>query len=201
MTETPFTGVEGSFVSMPPRNVVPKPVQKPHPPLWVACSRRDTILLAAEKGIGALSFAFIEPEERRAVGAGLRGDAPATKCVPVGLAVNPQVACVTPMMCAGDEEAAIARGLEGANFFGYSLAHFYVFGEHVPGRDQRVGGVRAATGKDGVLTRGGPGCSDQRRSGAKAAAGDQTGLRGAVGYAGPAPRVPPPVRGRPASTS
>ena len=48
---------------MPPRNVVPKPVQKPHPPLWVACSRRDTILLAAEKGIGALSFAFIDPEE------------------------------------------------------------------------------------------------------------------------------------------
>ena len=55
MTETPFTGHEGKYVSMPPRNVVPKPVQKPHPPLWVACSRRDTILLAAEKGIGALS--------------------------------------------------------------------------------------------------------------------------------------------------
>ena len=48
---------------MPPRNVVPKPVQKPHPPLWVACSRRETILLAAEKGIGALTFAFIDPEE------------------------------------------------------------------------------------------------------------------------------------------
>ena len=63
MTETPFTGVDGKFVSMPPRNVVPKPVQKPHPPLWVACSRRDTILLAAEKGIGALTFAFIDPEE------------------------------------------------------------------------------------------------------------------------------------------
>ena len=63
MVETPFTGVEGEFVAMPPRNVVPKPVQKPHPPLWVACSRRDTILLAARKGIGALTFAFIDPEE------------------------------------------------------------------------------------------------------------------------------------------
>ena len=31
MTEEPFTGVDGRFVSMPPRNVVPKPVQKPHP--------------------------------------------------------------------------------------------------------------------------------------------------------------------------
>ena len=26
---------------------LPKPKQKPHPPLWVACSRRETILLAA----------------------------------------------------------------------------------------------------------------------------------------------------------
>src|SRR5204863_2044234 len=50
MTEAPFTGHDGQFVTMPPRNVVPKPVQKPHPPLWVACSRRETILLAAEKG-------------------------------------------------------------------------------------------------------------------------------------------------------
>jgi alkanesulfonate monooxygenase SsuD/methylene tetrahydromethanopterin reductase-like flavin-dependent oxidoreductase (luciferase family) len=47
MSETPFTGHAGEFVTMPPRNVVPKPVQRPHPPLWVACSRRDTIHLAA----------------------------------------------------------------------------------------------------------------------------------------------------------
>ena len=63
MVEEPFAGIDGRYVSMPPRNVVPKPLQKPHPPLWVACSRRETIRLAAEKGIGALSFAFIEPEE------------------------------------------------------------------------------------------------------------------------------------------
>lgn len=48
---------------MPPRNVIPKPLQKPHPPLWVACSRRETIHLAARSGIGALSFSFAEPEE------------------------------------------------------------------------------------------------------------------------------------------
>ena len=52
-------------VILPPRNVVPKPLQKPHPPLWVACSRRETIHLAAQNGIGALSFSFIEPEEAK----------------------------------------------------------------------------------------------------------------------------------------
>ena len=132
MVEQPFTGVDGDYVKMPPRNVVPKPLQKPHPPLWVACSRRDTILLAAEKGMGALTFAFIDPEEARNwVGEYER--TLASSCVPVGWAVNPQVACVSPMMLHPDEDEAIRRGVEGANFFGYSLGHFYVFGEHRPG--------------------------------------------------------------------
>ena len=65
MTEEPFTGHSGKYVTMPPRNVVPKPRQKPHPPLWVACSRRDTIHLAAQHGIGALAFAFVDPEEAK----------------------------------------------------------------------------------------------------------------------------------------
>src|SRR6266480_1964964 len=59
--EEPFAGYDGRFLEMPPRNVVPKPLQKPHPPLWVACSRRETIHLAATKGLGALSFSFVEP--------------------------------------------------------------------------------------------------------------------------------------------
>ena len=56
----PYPGYEGEFFSMPCRNIVPKPVQKPHPPLWVACSNRETIKMAARLGIGALTFAFSE---------------------------------------------------------------------------------------------------------------------------------------------
>jgi alkanesulfonate monooxygenase SsuD/methylene tetrahydromethanopterin reductase-like flavin-dependent oxidoreductase (luciferase family) len=132
MTETPFAGYDGRFVSMPPRNVVPKPVQKPHPPVWVACSRRETIHLAAQHGIGALAFAFVDPEEARH----WITDYYTTlvdECVPIGDSVNANVACVTTFMCHDDEDEAVRRGLEGANFFGYSLAHYYVFGEHRPG--------------------------------------------------------------------
>src|SRR3954453_12731855 len=105
--EEPFAGYQGDFVSMPPRNVVPKPKQKPHPPLWVACSRRDTILLAARKGIGALTLAFVEPEE-----AGQWVDEyyeliASEECVPAGFAVTPNVAVVLPMMLHPDEETAI----------------------------------------------------------------------------------------------
>jgi alkanesulfonate monooxygenase SsuD/methylene tetrahydromethanopterin reductase-like flavin-dependent oxidoreductase (luciferase family)/putative sterol carrier protein len=134
MVEEPFAGVDGRFVTMPPRNVVPKPVQKPHPPLWVACSRRETIRLAAEKGIGALSFSFVEPEEAKEWVDEYHAIIASERCVPAGFAVNPSVAVVVPMMCARDEAEAIERGIDGAHFFGYSLAHYYVFGDHRPGR-------------------------------------------------------------------
>jgi alkanesulfonate monooxygenase SsuD/methylene tetrahydromethanopterin reductase-like flavin-dependent oxidoreductase (luciferase family) len=134
MVEEPFAGADGRFLSMPPRNVVPKPLQKPHPPLWVACSRRETIRLAAQKGVGALSFSFVEPEEARAWVDEYRAIVESDRCVPAGFAVNPQVAVVLPMMCAPEEAQAIERGIDGAHFFGYSLAHYYVFGDHRPGR-------------------------------------------------------------------
>jgi alkanesulfonate monooxygenase SsuD/methylene tetrahydromethanopterin reductase-like flavin-dependent oxidoreductase (luciferase family)/putative sterol carrier protein len=134
MVEEPFAGADGRFVSMPPRNVIPKPLQKPHPPLWVACSRRETIRLAAEKGIGALSFSFVEPEEAREWVDEYHAILASERCVPAGFAVNPRVAVVLPMMLHPDEAEAIERGIDGAHFFGYSLAHYYVFGDHRPGR-------------------------------------------------------------------
>jgi alkanesulfonate monooxygenase SsuD/methylene tetrahydromethanopterin reductase-like flavin-dependent oxidoreductase (luciferase family)/putative sterol carrier protein len=132
--EEPFAGVDGDFVRVPPRNVMPKPIQRPHPPLWVACSRRDTILLAARKGIGALSFSFVEPEAAKEWVDAYYETIASDECVPAGFAVNPNVAVVLPMMCHDDEEVAIERGIDGAHFFGYSLAHYYAFGDHRPGR-------------------------------------------------------------------
>jgi alkanesulfonate monooxygenase SsuD/methylene tetrahydromethanopterin reductase-like flavin-dependent oxidoreductase (luciferase family) len=132
--EQPFAGYEGRFFDMPVRNVVPKPLQRPHPPLWVACSRRPTIHLAATKGIGALSFSFIEPDEARAWVKDYYDTIASEACVAGGFAVNPNIAIVLPMMCHPDEETAIERGLDGAHFFGYSLGHHYLFGAHRPGR-------------------------------------------------------------------
>ncbi len=209
MVEVPFTGVDGEFVQMPPRNVVPKPHQRPHPPVWVACSRRDTILLAASKGIGALTFAFIDPEEA-VTWVSEYERVLAADCVPVGFAVNPQVACVTPMMLHEDEEEAIRRGVEGANFFGYSLGHYYVFGSHRPGRTDvwaeyterraaqgfdpeaviraRQAGEASDSGEDPVRHGGRSSAFAGRnenvreqRLGAKVANGDTTGLRGCIG--------------------
>ena len=132
--ETPFAGYDGRYLQMPPRNVVPKPLQKPHPPLWVACSRRETIQLAAAKGLGALAFSFVEPAAAREWVDGYHATLASEACVPAGFAVNAEVAVTTPFMCHRDEATAIERGLDGGHFFGYSLGHYYVYGRHVPGR-------------------------------------------------------------------
>jgi alkanesulfonate monooxygenase SsuD/methylene tetrahydromethanopterin reductase-like flavin-dependent oxidoreductase (luciferase family) len=178
LTETPFTGVEGKWVSMPPRNVVPKPLQRPHPPLWVAASRRETIMLAAEEGLGALTFAFIDPEEAREwIEAHEKRLA---RCKPIGELVNTDIACVTPMMVHHDESEAIRRGLEGGNFFGYSLAFFAAFGDHIPGTTnlwEDFQNRRNERGYDPEIAI----AKRQELLGAKIAAGESSALRGAVG--------------------
>ena len=88
--EEPFAGWDSEFWSMPPRNVVPKPLQKPHPPLWVACSRRETIHFAARNGIGALSFSFVEPEDAGQWVEEYYDLIESDECVPVGLRRQPE---------------------------------------------------------------------------------------------------------------
>ena len=57
----PYPGYSGQYFEMPCRNIVPKPVQRPHPAVWVACSQRETIRMAARMGVGAPTFAFVDP--------------------------------------------------------------------------------------------------------------------------------------------
>ncbi|MFQ6027885.1 MAG: LLM class flavin-dependent oxidoreductase [Dehalococcoidia bacterium] len=52
---------EGQFWNVPPRQVLPKPYQKPHPPIWVAALQPATYQLAAEKGIGVMALGVSAP--------------------------------------------------------------------------------------------------------------------------------------------
>ena len=51
----------GAYYDIPPREVIPKPLQKPHPPMWVACTQQETFQLAGERGLGALCFTLGNP--------------------------------------------------------------------------------------------------------------------------------------------
>jgi len=133
MTMEPYPGYEGKYFSMPCRNVLPKPTQKPHPPLWVACSNRETIKLAARLGIGALTFAFVDPEEAKHwVDDYYR--ILKEECIPIGHTINPNIAMVTSFGCHKNHDEAVKRMKEGFQFFSYGLGHHYIFGINKPGR-------------------------------------------------------------------
>jgi len=134
MVMEPYPGFEGRFFSMPCRNVLPKPYQRPHPPLWVACSRMETIHAAARAGIGALTFAFVNPETAAKWVKEYYDIIKSDECVPIGHAVNANIAMCTGFSIHDDAEEAKRRGGDGFRYFGYALGHYYVYGEHRPGR-------------------------------------------------------------------
>jgi alkanesulfonate monooxygenase SsuD/methylene tetrahydromethanopterin reductase-like flavin-dependent oxidoreductase (luciferase family) len=129
---SPYPGFTGQYFQMPCRNVVPKPVQKPHPPLWMACSKRESIHKAARNGVGALAFAFVEPEQAAKWVAEYYDIIKSDECVPIGWSVNANVALVSGMSLHADADEALRRGLDGFKFFGYSLGHYASFGAHQP---------------------------------------------------------------------
>jgi alkanesulfonate monooxygenase SsuD/methylene tetrahydromethanopterin reductase-like flavin-dependent oxidoreductase (luciferase family) len=132
MVMTPYPGFEGKYFSMPCRNIVPKPLQQPHPPVWVACSNRETIKLAARLGIGALTFAFVDPAEARQWVEDYYRIFK-EECTPIGHAINANIAMVSGFSVHPDRDEAMRRGEDGFRFFGYALAHHYIFGTHHPG--------------------------------------------------------------------
>lgn len=133
MVMEPYPGYEGKTFSMPCRNVLPKPVQKPHPPMWMACSNRDTIRIAASLGVGALAFSFVTPEEARTWSKIYYDTIKSDACVPVGHSVNANLAMVTAFSLHEERAEAIRRGQEGFEFFNYALRAL-VAKDTVPGR-------------------------------------------------------------------
>ena len=130
----PYPGFQGNYFDMPCRNVVPKTVQKPHPPMWIACSNRETIKMAARLGIGALTFAFVDPLDAKHWVDEYYGIIKSDQCVPIGHSVNANICMVTSFSLHEDRQEAVNRGLEGFEFFEFALGSLYGFGEHKPGR-------------------------------------------------------------------
>lgn len=133
MALDPYPGFEGRYFSMPCRNVLPKPLQKPHPPMWIACTNRDTIRVAARNGLGALAFSFVDPDEAKTWSEIYYEIIRSDECVPLGHRVNANIAMVSNFSLHHDRAEAIRRGHEGFEFFGYALRAL-VTHDTVPGR-------------------------------------------------------------------
>jgi alkanesulfonate monooxygenase SsuD/methylene tetrahydromethanopterin reductase-like flavin-dependent oxidoreductase (luciferase family) len=114
---------DGPHFKMPLRNVLPKPVQKPHPPLWVACSQLPTIEMAGERGIGALGFQFVSADAAHAWVHAYYNAFTKRQQKLTDYAANPNIALVSYFMCAETDEEARRRA-DGIPFFQFALKFY-----------------------------------------------------------------------------
>lgn len=116
----------GELLDIDPHPVLPRPKQTPHPPLFLACSRTETLTQAAELGIGALVMGFAGPESiagmRRAYDDAIAARTPDRF---VSGVVNDHFSVLCPTIVLDDQEAARNIGIRGQRFFAQSIGHWY----------------------------------------------------------------------------
>ena len=123
---------DGPFFKFPLRAVIPKPLQKPHPPLWVACSQLDTIKYAAHRGMGALCFKFVDLSAAQAWVNAYYNTFVYDQEKLEAYQGNPNIAVVAGFMCAKTDEEAWQKA-DGWTFFQFALQLYNKEGPFEPG--------------------------------------------------------------------
>jgi len=127
--DEPFS-YQGRYFQIPERHIIPKPVQQPHPPIWLACTSPESWRLAGLNGIGALGFSFLlEMDELERNLQTYRSHLQRAR--PVGEFVNDQVGAFTMVYCAPSNEEAEETALEA--FGWYILSSYRLFLAHGKG--------------------------------------------------------------------
>jgi alkanesulfonate monooxygenase SsuD/methylene tetrahydromethanopterin reductase-like flavin-dependent oxidoreductase (luciferase family) len=110
-TEDPFM-FYGEHYKIPPRSLVPKPLQSPHPPLYVAATSPDSHKLAGDLGVGVYSWSnFMGWDALAESVAAFRKASDATKAR--GEHVNPSAGALLQAYCAETDAIAEAEAGEG----------------------------------------------------------------------------------------
>ena len=123
----------GEYFDLPLRNTIPKPLQKKHPPLWVACSQLETIRMAGKRGFGALGFQFIDAESAKAWRHAYYNAYVNELDKLCDYDTNPNLAVVSPFMCCETDEEA-QRKMDGWSFFQFALVLYSKEGPFEPGQ-------------------------------------------------------------------
>ena len=121
----------------PPHTVVPRPVQRPHPPLFLACSNPDTVRKAAQYGVGPMVLGFGGPEvigEMRAMFDDERARRDPDAVVSPGN-INDEFVALCPTFLMDDREEAFRKGCRALRFFAESITHWAAPNGVAPARD------------------------------------------------------------------
>ncbi len=106
----------GRQFTIPPRRVLPKPLQDPHPPLWGATSSPESHRIMGEKGMGLLSFTIGTSPEELKQRIDLYRDG-LTRARPVGRFVNGRAGTFTMVHVAPTREQARATAAESCEWY------------------------------------------------------------------------------------
>jgi len=114
------------LLDIEPHPILPRPVQQPHPPLYMACTKHDTVKLAGEWGVGSLVLGFAGPDEV-AVNRKIYDDTIATRTGEqfVSSVTNDWFSALCPTIVLDDRDDAQRVGFRGQRFFAESIAHWY----------------------------------------------------------------------------
>jgi alkanesulfonate monooxygenase SsuD/methylene tetrahydromethanopterin reductase-like flavin-dependent oxidoreductase (luciferase family) len=123
--------LDGEFWQMPRRRVHPKPLQKPHPPLWGATGSDDGHREMGRLGMGLLSFAVSSTPDEVKRRIDVYRDAIADCTDPIGSYVNNRAATFTMTLCAEDTDTAIDKARESFEWYpaftSYSVGEMYAW--------------------------------------------------------------------------
>jgi alkanesulfonate monooxygenase SsuD/methylene tetrahydromethanopterin reductase-like flavin-dependent oxidoreductase (luciferase family) len=94
--------------------ILPRPLQRPHPPLWQAATTPASFEEAGKRGVGVLGTTLWESLERVSRMVGLYRAAAEGCTEPMGAFVNNQIAFFTFVHCADTDEEAMRNGAAAA---------------------------------------------------------------------------------------
>ena len=118
--------------------VIPKPYQKPHPPMWQASSSPESFEMAARNGVGALGVTILTPLEGMAAlldayRSGIKDAEPA------GSFINNQTGVFTFVHCAETTKQAIENGAaEAAAWYTNTIVKFFELQEMMKALEEQV---------------------------------------------------------------
>jgi alkanesulfonate monooxygenase SsuD/methylene tetrahydromethanopterin reductase-like flavin-dependent oxidoreductase (luciferase family) len=127
MWQTDVFEWHGAAYDIAPTRVIPKPVQRPHPPMHAACSKPDSTRLAAELGLGALNFGLGDDDYLTEKVQLYKRTVAASK--PADYVRTDHYACTIPTLVLQDDRKACEYGFRGARFFAEAMSAYYLSGD------------------------------------------------------------------------
>jgi alkanesulfonate monooxygenase SsuD/methylene tetrahydromethanopterin reductase-like flavin-dependent oxidoreductase (luciferase family) len=143
------------LLDISPHPILPRPVQDPHPPLYMACTKKDTVRLAAELGVGALVLGFAGANEIREMRE-IYDETIASRTDERFVSDHPNnhFSALCPAIVLDDRDEAYRIGARGQRFFAEAIMHWNLHtAPPDPGSDDENTETMIAKAREGIVAK------------------------------------------------